>query len=214
MANVGTPLEADKMTILERVSRVLCVDILNDDPDGGTPNLSGGETKAWEQFKPLAERIIVIIEGVYAAENAKLRRLNPDVTGYANGYADALDDGAQAPMTPEMIEVGMGMARSEIERIRKAIWRMGERVLDIGDYNQNQCPLICNDVAEAYHHQRREVERLERGAAVALETNQRQARKIESLRAALRRLEHWFDTDQVILDAMAAADAVAPDSKD
>ena len=179
------PDAVSNMPILERVSRVLCIDILNDDPDSGTANLSNGETKAWEQFKPLADRIIVIIESVYAAENAKLRRLNPDMTGYANGYADALDDGAQAPMTDEMIKVGLGMARSEIERIRKAIWCMGERVLDTGNYNQNQCSLICNDVAEAYHQQKREVDRLERGAKAALKTNQWQAREIEHLRMIL-----------------------------
>lgn len=183
--DIGRP---DKMPIIERVARVICVEILNDDPDGGTANLADGETKAWEQFERLAERIIVIVESVYAAENAKLRRLNPDITGYANGYADALDDGAQAPMSSEMMEVGMRIAKAEIKRLRDAIWCMGERVLPIGDYDTNHIPLICNDVAEAYHQQRREVERLERGAKAALETNQWQARKIERL---LDELEGW-----------------------
>lgn len=50
MANVNTPDAADKMTIVERVARVMCVDILDCDPDGGTANLADGETKAWEQF--------------------------------------------------------------------------------------------------------------------------------------------------------------------
>jgi UDP-N-acetyl-D-mannosaminuronic acid transferase (WecB/TagA/CpsF family) len=61
---------------------------------------------------------------VLQAENAKLRRLCPDVTGYANGYADAMDDGAQAPMSPDMIAAGMGIARAAIEKQRAEIKRL------------------------------------------------------------------------------------------
>ena len=40
------------------------------------------------------------------------------LTPYANGYADALEHGAQMPFTQEMIDAGLGLARAEIERLR------------------------------------------------------------------------------------------------
>lgn len=54
-------------------------------------------------------------------ENAKLRRLNPDLTGYANDYADAMED-APDPMFSDadaafMVEMG----RKEIERLRSFV---------------------------------------------------------------------------------------------
>ena len=56
-----------------------------------------------------------------AESNAKLLRLDPHVTGYANGYADALDDGARDPMPPEMVDVAKGLQAREITKLRTAL---------------------------------------------------------------------------------------------
>ncbi len=52
-------------------------------------------------------------------ENSRLRRLSPALTGYANGYADALDDAPEPVFTDEDAKIIVGMQRSIIERLKK-----------------------------------------------------------------------------------------------
>lgn len=65
------------------------------------------------------------------AANAKLRRLNPDLTGYANGYADALADMPDGTFSDAEARVAIELQRKEIERLQAVIEKI-EQQLDCG----------------------------------------------------------------------------------
>jgi len=51
-------------------------------------------------------------------DNARLRRLNPNLTGYANGYADAMEDAPAPVFTDQDAEIIIEMQRSIIHRLK------------------------------------------------------------------------------------------------
>lgn len=55
------------------------------------------------------------------AENAKLRRLNPDLTGYANGYADAMEDAPDPVFSDADAAFMVEMGRKEIDKLRTEV---------------------------------------------------------------------------------------------
>jgi len=55
------------------------------------------------------------------AANAKLKRLNPDLTGYANGYADAMEDAPDPVFSGEDAKVIHAMQKRHIEKLEAAL---------------------------------------------------------------------------------------------